>query len=103
LKFDKHKIKRRSIRLLKNKYFTTALVFLLWVGLFDENNLIERFKLTKELRQLEKDKKYYEKHIEEDAARLLELQTNDENLEKFAREQYLMHRENEEVFVIVRH
>jgi cell division protein FtsB len=101
--FDRHSIRRHFLRLLKNKYFSTALVFLLWVGLFDENNLIERYKLIKELHQLEKDKIYYQQKIEIDAARLNELQTNNENLEKFAREQYLMHRENEDVFVIVRH
>ena len=54
-----------------------------------------------ELKQLEKDKVYYQKRIEEDAARLTELQTNNENLEKFAREQYLMHKENEDVFIVI--
>lgn len=78
------------------------MAFLVWVTLFDENNLIERLQLTNELKQLEKDKEYYLDKIEKDAARLKELQTNDKNLEKFAREQYLMKRENEDVFVIVR-
>lgn len=53
------------------------------------------------MRQLEKDKAYYEKKIIEDSQRLKELKTNKENLEKFAREQYLMKRDNEDVFVIV--
>ncbi|MBN2485063.1 MAG: septum formation inhibitor [Bacteroidales bacterium] len=89
-------------RLVRNKYISASLIFVVWVGLFDENNLIERFKLIRQLRRLENDKEYYLKQIEKDAARLKELQTNNENLEKFAREQYLMHRKNEEVFVIVR-
>lgn len=87
---------------VKNKFFISAIAFLVWVTLFDENNLIERLQLTNELTQYEKDKEYYLDKIEKDAARLKELQTNDENLEKFAREQYLMKRENEDVFVIVR-
>lgn len=102
VKIDKKKLRQVFFRLLKNKYFSTSLAFLLWVGVFDENNLIERIHFTQQLRQIEKDKKYYEQQIEKDAARLRELQTNNENLEKFAREQYLMHRNNEEVFVIVR-
>jgi cell division protein FtsB len=96
------KIKGILFNLLKNRYFSTTLAFLIWVGLFDENNLIERYQFLRQLAQIEKDKAYYEKQIEQDAARLKELQTNNDNLEKFAREQYLMHRSNEDVFVIVR-
>lgn len=88
--------------LLRNKYFISTLAFLIWVGLFDENNLIERHQLNKEIRTIEKEKEYYLTNISEDAARLRELQTNTDNLEKFAREQYLMHREDEDVFIIVR-
>ena len=76
--------------------------FILWVGLFDENNLIERHQLNKQIREIEKEKEYYLSRIGEDAARLKELQTNTYNLEKFAREQYIMHRDDEDVFVIVR-
>lgn len=86
---------------VKNKFFLTALVFAVWVSLIDENNLIERFQLNKELRQIDRDKEYYREKIEIDAARLKELQTNNDNLEKFAREQYLMQRANEDVFIIV--
>jgi cell division protein DivIC len=97
----KKKLKHKIFRLFRNKYFSTTLVFIVWIGLFDENNLLERFSLLRQLRQIEKDEKYYAKQIEHDAARLKELQTSNENLEKFAREQYLMHRNNEDVFVIV--
>jgi cell division protein DivIC len=88
--------------LLRNKYFMASAAFVLWVGLFDENNLIERHQLNSEIREIEKEKEYYLSRISEDAARLKELQTNTDNLEKFAREQYIMHRDDEDVFVIVR-
>lgn len=90
------------LKLLRNKFVIASIAFVVWVLLFDENNLIERYQLTRELRQLEKDKVYYLEKIEKDAVRLDELQTNDENLEKFAREQYLMKKDNEDVFVIVK-
>lgn len=90
-----------TFKFLSNKYFIAVFAFVMWVALFDENNLLERRQLMKELNQLEKDKNYYLQNIEEDAARLKELQTNNENLEKFAREQYLMHKENEDVFIIL--
>lgn len=92
----------KFLPMLKSKFFIAALAFVVWITLLDENNLIERVQLNNELKQIEKDKTYYLEKIQVDAARLKELQTNDDNLEKFAREQYLMHRENEDVFVLVR-
>jgi cell division protein FtsB len=47
-------------------------------------------------------KEYYAKKIETDIQRTKELETDDDNLEKFAREQYLMKKDNEDVFVIVK-
>ncbi len=91
----------KIIPVLRNKYFLAGFIFLLWISIFDQNNLLDRRKLLNEIKQLDKDREYFKDQIEKDAARLLELKTNDDNLEKFAREQYLMHRENEDVFVIV--
>lgn len=86
---------------LKNKYLLTALLFLLWIIIFDRNNLIDRCKIMNELHQLEKDKNYYIEWIENDKKRMEELKTSSENLEKFAREQYYMKKENEDIFIIV--
>ena len=86
---------------LRNKYVFTALIFLLWLLLFDQNSLSERRKLTRDYNQLLQEKEYYQKKIEEDKKRINELKTNNENLEKFAREQYLMKKDNEDIFVIV--
>jgi cell division protein DivIC len=86
---------------LRNKYVLTALIFLVWLLLFDQNNLSERRKSTREYNQLLEEKAYYEKKIQEDKKRINELKTDNENLEKFAREQYLMKKDNEDIFVIV--
>ncbi len=68
---------------------------------FDQNNLNERRKTAAEYKQLLEDREYYIRKIEEDRQRIRELKTDDENLEKFAREQYLMKKENEDIFIIV--
>lgn len=86
---------------IKNKYFITAFVFVVWISFFDQNNWFERLKSMKHLKQLEEDKVYYQKKIREETKRLEELQTDRENLEKFAREQYLMKKENEDIFLII--
>lgn len=87
--------------IVRNKYILTTLLFLVWIIFFDNNNLLDRISNIKKLNQLNKDKEYYIKKIEEDNKRMEELRTNKENLEKFAREQYLMKRDNEDIFIFV--
>jgi cell division protein FtsB len=86
---------------LRNKFILTALIFFLWLLLFDQNNLSERRKSAAEYAQLLKEKEYYLQKISEDRKRITELKTNTDNLEKFAREQYLMKKDNEDIFIIV--
>ena len=85
---------------LRNKYILTALVFLIWLLLFDQNNLSERRKSTREYNRLLEEKEYYLQKIKDDSKRIEELKTDDDNLEKFAREQYLMKKDNEDIFII---
>lgn len=86
---------------LRNKYLMAVLVFLVWLLVFDQNSLIDRFKYLRILHEMEDEKQYYLEKISEDSRRLNELKTDRDNLEKFAREQYFMKKENEDVFVII--
>ena len=86
---------------LKNKYILTGIIFFIWLLIFDNNNLIDRLKGMNELKQLEKDREYYLEWIENDSKQMNEIKTNKKNLEKFAREQYLMKKEDEDIFIIV--
>ncbi len=93
--------KKQLVKWLRNKFVIAGAILTIWICFLDENNLLERYQHLRELKQLEADKAYYQNKIEEDKKRLNELKTNNENLEKFAREQYLMKKDNEDVFVIV--
>jgi cell division protein FtsB len=86
---------------LKNKYIITLLVFTVWIIFFSQYNLIDRFRIARDIRQMEREKQYYKNQITQDSIRIHELTTDDENLEKFAREQYYMKKDNEEIFVVV--
>jgi cell division protein DivIC len=57
--------------------------------------------MIREYHQLKNDCDYYEDRIVNDSARLVELHSSPEMLEKYAREQYLMKKDNEDIFVIV--
>lgn len=89
------------IQFLRNKYLVAGILFVVWVTLFDANNLIDRFKQMKELRQLEADKEYYQKKIKDDTRKLKELETDRKSLEKYAREQYMMKRPDEDLFIVL--
>lgn len=91
---------KKLLPVLRNKYILTLLVFFIWILFFDQNNLVDRYVSSRNIRQLERDKKYFIERIREDSTRLNQLRTDNDNLEKFAREQYLMKRENEEIFII---
>ena len=85
----------------KNKFLLTVAIFFAWIALFDPNSWYDRNRLKKERTKLINEKNFYIEKIKNDSTSLQELKTNNENLEKFARENYLMKKENEEVFVIV--
>ncbi len=86
---------------LRNKYLLTIVIFIVWLLLFDSNNLIARYKEMKELRNLKIDREYYIKKIEADKQKLHELKTDNQNLEKFAREQYRMKKADEDLYIIL--
>jgi len=86
---------------MKNKYVLTILVFLVWIILLDPNNLISRVREIRTRNRLEHEKEYYLGRIEEDRRKLNELRTSNENLEKYAREQYHMKKPDEDLFIIV--
>ena len=92
---------QRAPKFIKNKYFLSLLGFAFWMLIFDQNDLISQLKLQTELGKLEEDKEYFLIEIEKTNYEMNELMSDNEQLEKFAREKYLMRKPNEEVFVIV--
>ena len=84
-----------------NKYTIIILISGIWLAFLDNNSLIERVQLWSKIKTLKKEKTYYQKKLEEDTRKTQELLSDKKNLEKFAREEYLMKRPNEEIFVIV--
>ncbi len=91
----------KILPVIKNRYVITFLAFMLWMAIFDENNIVALYKTRQKLNELEKDKKYYTTEIANNKENLNELMSSMDNLEKFAREKYLMKRDNEDIFVFV--
>lgn len=83
----------------RHKYLLTTLVFLLIIGVLDENSLIRRAMHRHEIASLKSEIKRYTIQYEEDTRKLEELDNNPEAIEKIARERYLMKTADEDVYI----
>ena len=82
-----------------NIFILIVLVFAVWMTFFDENSYLVHREFNKEIDELEKTIKFYEDRINEDRATIKKLQDSLE-LERFAREKYLMKKKNEDIYLI---
>lgn len=80
-----------------NKYTIALAMFFVWVSFLDSKSLVTQFKLSRTIHKLETDKKMYEDQLD---VVLKEKEDLEKNKEKFAREKYLFHKDNEEVIII---
>ena len=78
-----------------------GIAFLVEMTFIDENSFVQSYRYSRQIAQLKKTAAQYRSSIESSRTRLDELTTNDENLEKYARETYQMKRADEDVFLIV--
>lgn len=86
---------------LKNKYVLTAFGFAVWILFIDDRDFITtHFRHVKELHKLEARKVYFEEQIATVRKELDQLKSNPATLEKYAREKYLMKRDDEDLFVV---
>jgi cell division protein FtsB len=92
---------RRFLNLFRNKYFLVTAVFAVWMVFFDRNDLFSQYEYHQQVSKLKQERDFYQKENAKVHQDLSELTSNKEKLEKFAREKYLMKRDNEDVFVIV--
>ncbi len=86
---------------LRNRYTATALGLLCWIAFFDRSDAWTTFKNKRKLGRMAEQKEFYLSEIKRSKEELHELTSDKELLEKFARERYLMKRDNEDIFVLV--
>ncbi len=85
---------------ITNKYLIALLVMAGWLLFFDKNNMIQQWRLQRQLHDLRRDKQYYLEEIERDSTELRSLKDDPEALERYARETYMMKKENEDIFIM---
>lgn len=82
-----------------NKYVLIILVFVVWMLFLDTNSWLIHRELDEEIQELKDNKEYYQKEIVKDKKSIKILKDSNE-LEKFAREEYFMKRDDEEIYII---
>jgi len=81
------------------KYLITILVFMIVFLFVGEQSLVQCSRRKAEIKKCKMDEKRYQKQTE-NAQRMLLMLSNRDSLERYARELYLMHEENEEIYII---
>ncbi|UAM96561.1 septum formation initiator family protein [Polaribacter litorisediminis] len=91
--------KSRVFKILTNTFVMILIPFIVWMLFFDENSFLIHRKFNKEIEELESTISFYKNKIEQDKETIKKLEDSAE-LERFAREKYLMKKENENIYII---
>lgn len=86
---------------LRNKYLIAFLAVLVWLLFFDSHNLIQQWRMQRQLQELRQEREFYLEEIRRDSTAIEELKKDPDALERYAREVFLMKKEGEDVFIIV--
>ncbi len=84
-------------KILLSRYFITFVAFLIWLTFFDQHSFGKQIKLSQTLDHLKDEKVQIKKQIQQ---LKIDQWDFDRNKEKYAREKYLLHKENEQVYII---
>jgi len=92
---------RKVLKIVINKYTITLLLFAVWMIFFDSNSVLNRMKYREKLNNLKQEKHFYLEEINKDSILSQKLVSDTAEIEKFARENYLMKKEKEDVFLVI--
>lgn len=85
-------------KIITNKYVLILVIFFIWMFFFDENYYLNK-EFDKEIKDLNNINAFYSDKTKKNNKEINSLKDSSQ-LEKFAREQYLLKRKNEDVYII---
>lgn len=92
---------KRIPRPLRSKYAIAAMVMILWISFFHNNDLISQISSRMKLQDLKQEQEYYREQIKSTNSAIQDLTTNVESLEKFAREHHHMKKQDEDLYLVI--
>jgi len=81
------------------KYLVAIAIFLLIIGVLDENSFYVRYQRQVEIGNLKREIDKYQEEYDTETEQLHALENDPATVERIARERYLMKRANEDLFV----
>ncbi len=95
------KLEKKTLRLLTRfKYIIVVVLGTLLITVIGENSLIQRFKYSRQIADLEDEIEKQDMKYAQDSLRLVELERNPNEIRKIARERYFMKASDEDIFVL---
>lgn len=91
---------KEILKKFSNKYLIAALIFAAVIVFFDQYNVFEQSKSFKKLHKVKKQIEYYDAEIEKQEQTIHKLKTDTAYLEKIAREQHKMKRDDEVIYIL---
>lgn len=84
-----------------NKYILSVVIFFVITFVLGDSNIVKQIQYSRQIHNLENQIEFYRQQKAQNEEKLRALHSSDENLERFAREQYRMTKPNEDLFIIV--
>ena len=95
------KLQKKTLRFLTRfKYIIVVVVGTLFITVLGENSLLQRYKYSRQIADLEDEIEKQDMKFVQDSLRLVELERNPEEIRKIARERYFMKASDEDIFVL---
>ena len=91
----------KILRIIINKYTITLVAFGVWMVFFDSSSVLNRMRYRDKLNSLKQEKHFYLEEIKKDSILSQKLLSDTSEIEKFARENYLMKKDKEDVFLVI--
>lgn len=91
--------KNNVLKIITNTYAIIIIFFVIWMLFIDENSYLYHQELNKDIKELKKINNFHKQKIKENKKIIKKLQDSFE-LERYAREKYLMKKKDEDVFII---
>lgn len=89
----------KYLRYLINPYILVLISFLIWMLFIDDNSYLFHRELNAIIDEKKSEIELYQTEIDKDKKNIKKLE-NPDQLENFAREEYYMKKENEEIYII---
>ena len=88
------------IKKITNKYVLATLIFAAIIVFFDQYNIFEQGRSYRKLRKVKKQVEYYNNEIQKQEQTLHDLKKDSALLEKVAREEHKMKRDDEVIYIL---